>query len=405
MLVQQPGAIRPFTISPMGSTEAARDQGSTRSYQSGEGPWSRITGGDPGSVLWLRLLPLLAVLPLGLFVIDPAFLRYTYLIFTFPALTALVNGPLATAAAVAAVAGFVAAGRDALGLLNLPASGWLDVAAVVSVGSLSILLAWIRDRVVVRLLKMTIVAEAAQAAILPELPDRIGPLLVTSVYRTAEGSPGLVGGDFFDAQETDHGIRIVVGDVQGHDLNTVRLTEALLGTFREGALDDADLTALAARMERRVHLDNRDRDEWGQTFATAALVEIPPGEHLVRVVLCGHPPPLLVHGRAEPLSARPRPPLGLAEFAPSKAETLEAPLLRGDLLVAYTDGLSEARDRRGNTFPLVERVNAHIAAGVRHPDGLRRGLREDFYGGGFQRTDDLTMLVLHVPHRAERPAG
>ncbi|GAB4003171.1 hypothetical protein GCM10029992_43740 [Glycomyces albus] len=98
-------------------------------------------------------------------------------------------------------------------------------------------------------------------------------------------------------------------------------------------------------------------------------------------------------------------PLGLAEFAPSRAETLEAPLLRGDLLVIYTDGLSEARDRQGDTFPLVERVNAHIAAGVRHPDGLRWGLREDFYGGGFQRTDDLTMLVLQVPHSAERPAG
>ena len=389
----------------MSTKEAGRDQGSTRSYLKGDDPWSRITGGDPGTVLWLRLLPLLAILPLALFAFDPQFLRYAYLIFAFPALTALVNGPLATAAAGAAVAGFVSSGANALGLLDLPASDWLDVAAVVSVGALSTLLAWIRDRVVVRMLNMTIVAEAAQKAILPELPEHVGRFRMSSTYRTAEGSPGLVGGDFFDAQQTDFGIRIVVGDVQGHDLNTVRLTESLLGSFREGALDDADLFALTSRLERRVRLDNRGCDEWGYTFATAALIEIPPGEHLVRVVLCGHPPPLLVRGRAEPLSARARPPLGLAETAPSRADMLESPLRTGDLMVVYTDGLSEARNRRGEAFPLTECVNAHLQAGIGDPESLRIGLRKDFYGGGFQRTDDLTMLILQLTENAERPAG
>ncbi|WP_232805548.1 PP2C family protein-serine/threonine phosphatase [Glycomyces xiaoerkulensis] len=379
------------------SSGEVRDQGSTRSYLANGGPWSRITGGDPGSVLWLRLLPLLALLPLVLFAFDPGLVRYTFLIFTLPALTALVNGPIATGCSVLAVAAFVAAGGEALGLLALPASNWYDVVAVLIVGSLSVLLAWIRDRVVLRLLRMTNVAEVAQLAILPEPPERVGPIRVASAYRTPEGSPGLVGGDFFDLQHTDFGVRVVVGDVQGHDLNSVRVTEALLGSFREGALDDPTLRDLAARLERRVVRDNRDRGEWEETFATAALVEIPPGERLVRVVLCGHPAPLLVHQRAQQLAPRPGPPLGLTEFAQGPAETLEAPLLHGSLVVIHTDGLVEARNRQGRTFPLVARINAHRAEGVSDPEELLVRLRTDFRSGGYVRRDDLSVLILQVP--------
>ncbi|MCH7231548.1 serine/threonine-protein phosphatase [Glycomyces sp. L485] len=385
--------------------EAHQDQGFTRSYLPNESPWTRITGGDPRSVLWLRLLPLLAMTPLVFFAIDPDFLRYTYLIFTFPVLTALVNGPVATTLAVLAVATFVASGRNAFGLLELPASGWPDVIAILSLGSLSVLLAWIRDRVVLRLLKMTSVAETTQLAILPELPEHVGPLKVASAYRTAAGSPGLVGGDFFDVHRTDHGIRLAIGDVQGHGLSTVRITEAVLGSFREGVLDDPDLTALAARLERRVALDNRGRSEWEQTFATAALIEIPPGEHLVRVMLCGHPPPLIVHDRTEPLSPKPRPPLGLAEFGPTSAEVLERPLRPGALIIAYSDGLVEARNRAGENFPLIDLVDRHVSEGERDPHRLRARLRHDFRTGRYVRSDDTTLLITRLVGDADRPAG
>lgn len=373
------------------------DQGTTRSYLTSGSLANRMTGGDPGALLWLRLLPLIALLPLPLVMLSPVLLRYSYVIFAFPALTALVNGPVPTTVAAFGVSFFVASGANALGLLPIPASGWPDVGAAVAIGGLSVMLAWIRDRVVTRLLDMTTVAETTQRAIMPELPDHVGSFDVASVYRTPEGSPGLVGGDFFDVQCTEFGLRAIVGDVQGHDLSTVRITEALLGSFREGILDDADLKSLAARMERRVELDNRGRSEWDQTFATAALIEIPPGEAVVRVVLCGHPAPLLVQHTVKPLAVKPRPPLGLAEFGPTPAEVLEVPLCPGDLVIAFTDGLVEARDKEGRTFPLTSCVNAHVAAGQRDPHRLRSLLRADFNRGRFQRADDLSLVILGVP--------
>lgn len=385
--------------------EPDRDQGTTRSYLSSGNLTERLTGGDPGSVFWLRLLPLVSLVPVPLVLINPAALRYSYLIFAFPALTALVNGPIPTAVSGFALTFFVASGANALGLLPLPASGWPDVGVALAVSGLSVGMAWIRERVVLRLLDMTTVAETTQRAIMPELHDHVGDYRIASVYRTPEGSPGLVGGDFFDVQTTDFGLRAVVGDIQGHDLAIVGVTEALLGSFREGALDDADLWSLSARLERRVGLDNRNREEWDQTFATAALIEIPPNGALVRVVLCGHPAPLLVHRTAKPLEVKPRPPLGLATFGPSAAEVLEAPLSPGDLVVVFTDGLIEARDKRGRMFPLTAYLNGHVAAGHRDPERLRSLLRADFNKGGFQRSDDLSLVILQVPGDADGAAG
>lgn len=383
---------------------AADMQAYERSYVLPETAWDRISSGHPGSVLLVRLLPLIllaATVPLAFLV--PSLAQFAdYALIFLPAFTALVNGPVATAAATLAVIAVVSGGEQALGLLPYPQSAWVDLPPIVAVGVLCTVLAWIRNRIVTRLLDMTLVAETVQGAILPELPPRIGGLKVAVAYRTHEGSPGLVGGDFYDVQDTDAGIRAVVGDVQGHGLDTVHLMEALLGTFRERSLDDPDLTTLAARMERRVRIYNRGRDEWQQSFATAAFVEITPRHDTIRVVLCGHPAPLLVRGAAEPLSARPMPPLGLADFGLQRVEVREAALMPGDLVIAFTDGLAEGRNAAGEMFPLTDTVNAQVAAGVRDPDRLHRKLKAAFQGGGYHRTDDLTVLIVQVPGATPR---
>ncbi len=378
-------------------------QGYFRSYALSKNPWHRIAAGEPGTVLLLRLMPFLLIavtIPIAL--IDDEAAEYTdYAVILLPAFTALVNGPLVTAGATLVVAAVVSSGQYALGLLPYPESAWSDLPPVVIIGALCTALSWIRNRMVNRLISMTLVAEAVQTAILPELPAHIGGARVAVAYRTHD-SPGLVGGDFYDVQETDLGIRAVVGDVQGHDLATVQLTEALLGTFRERSLDDPDLRTLAARMERRVRMHNRGRGELDQSYATAAFVEITPRFDTIRVLLCGHPAPLLVRGSAQPLSVRPMPPLGLADFGLQVSEIREATLMPGDLVVVFSDGLIEGRNAAGETFPVIERLNAHVTSGIRDPDRLHRKLKADFQGGGYERTDDLTVLIIQTPGATSR---
>lgn len=379
-------------------------QGYFRSYVPPKNPWNRVADGQPKSLLILRLMPFILIavtLPIA-FLDDTAAEYADFTVVLLPAFTALVNGPVATAGSTLLVIALVCGGKGALGLLPYPDSSWGDLPPVAAIGLLCIALSWVRNRMVNRLLDMTLVAEAVQTAILPELPSHVGGARVAVAYRTHKGSPGLVGGDFYEVQETDLGIRAVVGDVQGHGLTTVHLTEALLGTFRERSLDDPDLHVLAARMERRVRMHNRARSEWEQSFATAALVEITPRFDTIRVVLCGHPAPLLVRGSAQPLSARPMPPLGLADFGLQRTEIREATLMPGDLVVIFSDGFIEGRNAAGDTFPVIERINAHIASGIRDPDRLHRKLKADFQGGGYARTDDLTVLIIQTPGATSR---
>jgi hypothetical protein len=388
-----------------GTKRAAADmQGYFRSYVMPKNPWSRVAAGQPGSVLILRLMPYIliaATFPIA-FLDDTAAEYADFTVVLLPAFTALVNGPIATAFSTLLVVAVVSVGEDALGLLPYPESSWTDLPPIIIIGALCTALAWVRNRMVVRLVSMTLVAEAVQTAILPELPTHVGGARVAVAYRTHKGSPGLVGGDFYEVQETDLGIRAVVGDVQGHGLTTVQLTEALLGTFRERSLDDPDLQTLAARMERRVRMHNRGRGEWEQSYATAAFVEITPRFDTIRVLLCGHPAPLLVRGSAQPLTVRPMPPLGLADFGLQRSETREATLMPGDLVVLFSDGFIEGRNAAGETFPVIERLNAHISSGIRDPDRLHRKLKADFQGGGYERTDDLTVLIIQTPGATSR---
>ena len=76
-------------------------QGYIRSYALPESPWDRIASGHPGSVLLLRLLPVLLVaLTLPIAFISPVMVPYAnYALVFLPAFTALVNGPIATAVA------------------------------------------------------------------------------------------------------------------------------------------------------------------------------------------------------------------------------------------------------------------------------------------------------------------
>jgi serine phosphatase RsbU (regulator of sigma subunit) len=74
----------------------------------------------------------------------------------------------------------------------------------------------------------------------------------------------------------------------------------------------------------------------------------------------------------------------------------------GDLVVVFTDGFIEGRNAAGETFPVIERINAHVAAGIRDPDRLHRKLKADFQGGGYDRTDDLTVLIIQAPGATSR---
>ncbi len=223
----------------------------------------------------------------------------------------------------------------------------------------------VRHALVRELRQVREVAGAAQNVLLRPLPPRIdGFALAAGRLSAARGA--LVGGDLYEVAATDHGVRVVMGDVRGHGLAALGTVAAVLGSFREAAHDEAELPQVLRRLERALDRHLRERSRAEHPAGGAAAPEGPLAEEFVTVLLveisrdgdvwalnCGHPWPYHLRGLARPLTGgEPLPPLGPFPLPADLATQRCGRLLPGDALVLHTDGLEDARDGSGRFFPL-----------------------------------------------------
>ncbi|MFD7874490.1 PP2C family protein-serine/threonine phosphatase [Streptomyces sp. NPDC059766] len=340
---------------------------------------------------WIRALPPVLICTVAVVtLLSPGPLDIGFLLGAIPPLAVLSYGPLATA-----LLGLVAITVLMVPVFQLNRPGNTDLLTVCFVALLSIFVSYVRSRRDAQLDLERTVAEAAQRAVVPEVPGRVGPVRCAALYRAAQHGT-LVGGDFFDVREGPHGVRAVLGDVQGHGLAAVATVALLLGAFREAALDHPDLESIVGRLDRRLLVDaaqNR-RDE---RFATAVLLDISPESDTVRIVTCGHPPPLLLHdGTAREVGSVPRPPLGLGLPDASSYAEGTVRLRPGDCLVLASDGVWEARDPDGAFYPLPERLATLAAEHGDDPEALAERIWADVqrFCGTSTVHDDVTCLIL-----------
>lgn len=295
------------------------------------------------------------------------------------------------------------AGVLAIGLVFLLAAANSGVPALVHVTSAvsvlavtftitgAVVLVTARER---ELAQVRGVAEAAQGALLRPPPPRVGGLQVAVRYVAAEAE-ARIGGDLYKVVETDFGVRVLLGDVRGKGLEAVKTAADVLGVFRDAARAEPGLDAVAARLDGALV-----RRGGGEEFVTAVLLTAPPAADAAVLVNCGHPPPLLCHDGAvsEVTPEGYAPPLGLLALTGGRYRPQSVPYRRGDLLLFHTDGVSEARDRRGRFHPLAERV-ADITE--QDPEALLDKVLLDLHawtGGGLG--DDAALLTVR---RTGRP--
>ncbi|MGD1218491.1 PP2C family protein-serine/threonine phosphatase [Streptomyces krungchingensis] len=257
------------------------------------------------------------------------------------------------------------------------------------------------------LLQVRLVADAAQKVLLRPLPRRIENVEIESLYLAAQ-EQSRIGGDFYEAVGTPYGVRLLIGDVRGKGLSAVGAASAVISCFREAAYDESDLRSVIHRLEASInrHSASFPGQDLPERFATALIAEIPHGGGRVRILNCGHPPPLLVHGGRirvlEPTIASP--PLNLAELIGHHYCVDTVALGAGDQLLLYTDGVSETRDRTGAFFPLSDWMRGQT---LQPPRGLLDRLHHDLidYSGG-RLDDDIAALAVRCPNTQgrERPA-
>ncbi|WP_234365383.1 PP2C family protein-serine/threonine phosphatase [Streptomyces sp. RTd22] len=274
-----------------------------------------------------------------------------------------------------------------------------EIATVATVALLALVINRVVRRGGRRLASARGIAEAAQRAVLPVPPARIVGLDVAARYVAAERYAA-IGGDLYAVQDTPHGVRLIVGDVRGKGLQAVEVVAVLIGAFREAAEQEATLEGLAGRLERALRREGARRAELEafEGFTTAVLGEIPRGDSTLRLINRGHPSPLLLPGdgavrRLEPETAAL--PLGMGELGgwPDRVTELRFP--EDAMLLLFTDGVTEARDRHGTFYVPEERLRGRRFTG---PGALLDALVEDvaLHAGG-ETSDDMALLAIRRP--------
>lgn len=216
----------------------------------------------------------------------------------------------------------------------------------------------------------------------PAIPDLPSGVAVAGRFRPAKG---LVAGDWYDVlRVNDDRIAMALIDVSGHGaevatfaLRTKALTMAAIASHGPGA-------AFA-------WLSNHLGDT-GELFLTGVIIELSASSGEVRYASAGHPP-LLLAGVTGVTELPPTGPL-LGPLA-GRWDTETAQLERGGVLLAYSDGLVEARNVEGKQFG-IERAAAllaqHQLGGVAEVADATVAAVEQFAAEGGR--DDVTLCVL-----------
>lgn len=263
---------------------------------------------------------------------------------------------------------------------------------VVLISAAAVVIAAVRVRREKRHARVVAIAEAAQRAILPTLPDRVEQVAVATRYLSA-AQDAFVGGDLYDFYHSDTYTRFLVGDVRGKGIAGVEQAARVIRAFRQSAPTRVSLSAVARDMNAYL------APFFGpEEFVTALLVDVSDPTCLT-LVSCGHPQPLLVSGDGASLVDLPAGlPLGLGEAYASGT----LPWTPGARLLMYTDGLSEARDADGEFLPMLT-LAPLLRAGTPNQalDLVLDAVARHLPGG--ELTDDLAAVLLEyaaVPHPA-----
>src|SRR5438132_13635285 len=151
-----------------------------------------------------------------------------------------------------------------------------------------------------------------------------------------------IGGDFFDAVNTEEGLAIVLADVAGKGVSAALLASTLQGMMYSQLVARMPLTEIVASANRFL-----TSKRIGEKYATVIIARLRHDGEL-EYVNCGHIPPLLVCGGEIIRPLHGNLPVGLLPDATYESDRYS--LHSGDRLVLVTDGVTEAENAEGEFF-------------------------------------------------------
>jgi serine phosphatase RsbU (regulator of sigma subunit) len=200
-----------------------------------------------------------------------------------------------------------------------------------------------------------------------------------------------VGGDLYDFFVTGGALWFIIADAAGKGVSAALFMAVTRTLFRAIAAPGAEVAAVVAHMNNELARDNER-----QFFVTALVGRLDLGSGHVTLVGAGHPAPLVLAGgkRARPIDDLDSGiALGILEGAAYRETHLR--LAPSDVMLLYTDGVTEAIDAHGALFGdarLQANVSEHAALPAAEIVSRLVGAVNS-YASGVPQEDDITVLA------------
>jgi len=231
-----------------------------------------------------------------------------------------------------------------------------------------------------------------QGSFLPANPPQLAGWQIAVGFQPARQTSG----DFYDFIPLPDGkIVIAISDVADKGMGAALYMASARSLLRAYAVEHPNQPVqVIEHTNQRLTMDTH-----GGLFVTLFYGVLDPNSGELLYVNAGHNPPYLFHSGSEPVSlTKTGIPLGI--FDDVKWEQQQVNLKEGDMLVLYTDGVTEAIDAKEVPFDetgLVRSVNARLDQPVEsRARVVCQGVQDDIaaHRGATAQTDDITLMVI-----------
>lgn len=236
-------------------------------------------------------------------------------------------------------------------------------------------------------------AKNVQQSFFPPRSVSIPCLGSETFYQPAQG----LGGDYYDFLPLQTGRwGIAIGDVSGKGIGAALIMASLQASLRaQASHTHSDPSKLIGNVNRMVHESSP-----ADFFASLFYAEYEPASRLLEYVNAGHNPPVVIRsrkGRTQAFYLKSTDvPIGISDRSKFPAAAFQLHI--DDLVIAYTDGITEQENRDGEMWGLqrLERV-LRSSANATSGEVVERILNEvSAFADGQPQRDDVTLVVMRV---------
>ena len=236
------------------------------------------------------------------------------------------------------------------------------------------------------------VAHRIQLSLLPSRPPEVAGWRFAATYEAARQ----VGGDFYDYLDhalPERRLGLVIADVTGKGVPAALMMAYSRAVVRAESMAGRSPTEVLSNTNRLLLQERQTR-----LFLSACFVELDLDSGRLTYANAGHDAPLWIsaHGReSRPLEEHG---LILGAFPDIGVESREVTVEPGEVVVLYTDGVTEARNGAGQLFgdeQLAAAARAAVADG-QDADAVLASIvgAADSFTAGAEQADDLTIVVI-----------